>query len=118
MRCWGRGAAPLAGLWIIVSVVVFGGGGGGSKPAWPAGQRQGLRQLPPRCAPSCARRWQILNPASMKQALVEGAVRLKDLNLFEQVGLGCVRQFHRVPRIRVDGRPALPVPAAAPPRAR
>lgn len=29
-------------------------------------------------------RWQLLNPASMKQALVEGAVRLPDLNLYEQ----------------------------------
>lgn len=34
------------------------------------------------------KRWQLLNPASMKQALVEGAVRLPDLNLYEQVGLG------------------------------
>lgn len=33
---------------------------------------------------SAVRRWQVLNPASMKQALVEGAVRLPDLNLYEQ----------------------------------
>lgn len=30
-------------------------------------------------------RWKILNPASMKQALVEGAIRLPGLNLYEQV---------------------------------
>ncbi|EFN59013.1 hypothetical protein CHLNCDRAFT_33771 [Chlorella variabilis] len=30
------------------------------------------------------KRWQLLNPASMKQALVEGAVRLPGLNLYEQ----------------------------------
>jgi membrane-bound transcription factor site-1 protease len=30
------------------------------------------------------RRWSVLNPASMKQALVEGAERLPDANLFEQ----------------------------------
>jgi membrane-bound transcription factor site-1 protease len=30
------------------------------------------------------RRWEILNPASMKQALVEGAVRLPRLNIYEQ----------------------------------
>lgn len=29
-------------------------------------------------------RWQLLNPASMKQALVEGAERLPELNLYEQ----------------------------------
>lgn len=29
-------------------------------------------------------RWRLLNPASMKQALVEGAERLPDLNIFEQ----------------------------------
>ncbi|GFR44443.1 hypothetical protein Agub_g5653, partial [Astrephomene gubernaculifera] len=29
-------------------------------------------------------RWRLLNPASMKQALVEGAVRLPGLNLYEQ----------------------------------
>eukprot|EP00899_Mesostigma_viride_P028660 jgi/Mesvir1/897/Mv17459-RA.1 len=34
-----------------------------------------------------AKRWEILNPASMKQALIEGAVRLKDQNLYEQ-GMG------------------------------
>lgn len=33
-------------------------------------------------------RWKILNPASMKQALVEGAIRLPGLNLYEQVRLG------------------------------
>ena len=33
-------------------------------------------------------RWKLLNPASMKQALVEGAVRLPGLNLYEQVGGG------------------------------
>lgn len=38
----------------------------------------------PMGAPSLCR-WQILNPASMKQALVEGAVRLPGLNLYEQV---------------------------------
>jgi subtilisin family serine protease len=31
-----------------------------------------------------AKRWDILNPASMKQALAEGAVRLNSLNLYEQ----------------------------------
>ncbi|EFJ52617.1 hypothetical protein VOLCADRAFT_85780 [Volvox carteri f. nagariensis] len=30
------------------------------------------------------RRWELLNPASMKQALVEGAVRLNNLNIYEQ----------------------------------
>lgn len=34
------------------------------------------------------RRWALLNPASMKQALVEGAVRLPGLNLYEQVRRG------------------------------
>lgn len=31
-----------------------------------------------------ARRWDVLNPASMKQALVEGAERLPGMNMFEQ----------------------------------
>lgn len=31
-----------------------------------------------------ARRWAILNPASMKQALVEGAARIPGPNMFEQ----------------------------------
>ena len=47
---------------------------------------------------SCAAlpcRWEILNPASMKQALVEGAVRLPGLNLYEQVRLeGSACAFH------------------------
>ena len=30
------------------------------------------------------RRWQILNPASMKQALVEGAKRMPDVSMYEQ----------------------------------
>lgn len=30
------------------------------------------------------KRWQLLNPASMKQALIEGADRLPSLNVFEQ----------------------------------
>ncbi len=29
-------------------------------------------------------RWAVLNPASMKQALIEGAERLPNLNLYEQ----------------------------------
>ncbi len=29
-------------------------------------------------------RWQLINPASMKQALAEGAVRLNKLNIYEQ----------------------------------
>jgi len=29
-------------------------------------------------------RWQLLNPASMKQALIEGASRLSGPNMFEQ----------------------------------
>ncbi len=29
-------------------------------------------------------RWQLINPASMKQALAEGAVRLQRLNIYEQ----------------------------------
>ena len=37
---------------------------------------------------TCAHRWHmkggILNPASMKQALVEGAVRIPGINLYEQ----------------------------------
>ncbi len=36
------------------------------------------------------RRWKVLNPASMKQALVEGAVRLPELNLYEQVRPPCL----------------------------
>ena len=41
------------------------------------------------CVCACVRcRWNVLNPASMKQALLEGAVRLAGLNLYEQVG-GC-----------------------------
>lgn len=40
-------------------------------------------------------RWKILNPASMKQALVEGAVRLPELNLYEQVSVKAVDgQWH------------------------
>eukprot|EP00897_Mesotaenium_endlicherianum_P007974 jgi/Mesen1/7204/ME000371S06292 len=38
------------------------------------------------CVPE-ARRWDVLNPASMKQALVEGATRLQGPNMYEQ-GLG------------------------------
>ena len=32
----------------------------------------------------CADRWKLLNPASMKQALVEGATRIDAPNMFEQ----------------------------------
>ena len=56
-----------------------------------------MRELPPQCQ-SCKgqiggnrnthcrwhRRGGILNPASMKQALVEGAERIPGINLFEQ----------------------------------
>lgn len=43
-----------------------------------------------------ASRDQLLNPASMKQALVEGAKRLSDLNIFEQgaVRLLCFTLMH------------------------
>lgn len=34
-------------------------------------------------APSCCR-WKLLNPASMKQALVEGATVIPGINMFEQ----------------------------------
>jgi len=33
---------------------------------------------------NCCGRWALLNPASMKQALVEGASRIAGPNMFEQ----------------------------------
>ncbi len=47
-------------------------------------------------------RWELLNPASMKQALVEGCVRLPKLNVYEQVSAGLDN---------TDGAELQPVPA-------
>jgi membrane-bound transcription factor site-1 protease len=39
-------------------------------------------------------RWDVINPASMKQALVESAERLDEANIFEQVCTPCRCVMH------------------------
>ncbi|KXZ49150.1 hypothetical protein GPECTOR_23g78 [Gonium pectorale] len=57
------------------------------------------------------RRWSVLNPASMKQALVEGAVRLPNLNIFEQ-GSGRINLPNSMALLRSYTPRASVIPAA------
>ena len=101
--CSGRFCRP-NGCWSQWVLVPMGAGSNGCWSQWVLLRR--LRRppshppahaTPATPAPHCQvcllasvvpeeRRWAVLNPASMKQALVEGAVRLPRLNMYEQVG--------------------------------
>ena len=54
----------------------------------------------------------MINPASMKQALAEGAEKLKDLNMFEQVCAGEQRSTARSRRTTPARRPRAHLPGA------